>query len=210
MRKLGTCLIAALCTTALLVACADTPTPTENTPQFSFANNPFNGNPRIARFSDRAGYLLIDPTTNLFSVQASGNLQFGCNAPPDFFTFMDVQGILHNPDDPLFGQINELRLARGVFIAVFQGWADWEAGGFDCDDLFSRKLAEGVGNFTATDNDVFVFLRENNNANAFGFVAQGKLERVGGGTAHYNGVSKCVWDGNDFASGKCKDKINFR
>ena len=198
---------------ALGAACADQPAQPQQSPatgpSFSFSNNPDNGNPRIVRFGEAAGFLLVDPATNLFSLQASTNRQFGCNVPPDLFTFMDVQNILHNPDDPLAGQINEVRLGRGVYLAVYQGYDGWEASGFDCGDLFARKLAEGVGSFTNTDNDVFVFLRENTNTNAFGFVAQGRLTLVGGGTAAYNGVSKCTWDGEDDATLRCKDKINF-
>lgn len=198
---------------ALGVACTDQPAEPENPAVnrllSTFANNPDNGNPRIARFGDVAGFLLIDPVTNLFSVQAGTNRQFGCNVPPDLFTFVDVQNVLHNPDDPLADQINEVRLGRGVYIAVFDGFDGWEASGFDCADLFARKLAEGVGNFTNTDNDVFIFLRDNTNSNAFGFVAQGRLTRVGGGTTQYNGVSKCVWDGELFETLRCKDKINY-
>lgn len=198
-------------TSALTVACGQ---PTANREagkgEFTFANNPDNGNPRIVRFGELVGFLLIDPNTRIFSVQAGTNRQFGCNLPPDIFNFMDVQLILHNPDDPEAGMIKELRLGRNIYIAVFSGYDQWEASGFDCADLFSRKLAEGTGNFTNTDNDLLVFLRENTNANAFGFVAQGKLQRVGGGTAQYDGVSKCVWDGEDIASLKCVDKINFR
>ena len=81
----------------------------------------------------------------------------------------------------------------------------------DCDVLLDRLLAEGFGNLTNTDNDLAAFLRESTNANAFGFTAQANnLELVGGGQAKYNGVSRCVWDGN---TGEdlfhCKDKINF-
>lgn len=198
---------------ALGAGCADHPAqllqPAVNGPRFDFSNAPDNGNPRIARFGESVGWLLVDPVTNLFSLQASTNRQFGCNTQPELFTLQDVQNILHNPDDPLAGQINEIRLGSGVYIAVYQGFDGWVAANFDCADLFSRKLAEGVGNFVNTDNDVFVFLREHNNHDAFGFVAQGRLTRVSGGTAAYNGVSKCVWDGVTDASIRCQDKINF-
>lgn len=209
MRIAGTVLLLG----ALGAACADQPAQPQQSPatgpSFSFSNNPDNGNPRIARFGEVAGYLLVDPATNLFSLQASTNRQFGCNTQPELFTLQDVQNILHNPDDPLAGQINEIRLGKGVYIAVYEGFDGWEASGFDCADLFSRKLAEGVGNFVNTDNDVFVFLREHNNHDAFGFVAQGRLARLSGGTAAYNGVSKCVWDGVTDVSLRCQDKINF-
>lgn len=195
---------------ALLAACAERPDPTAvragPAPSFDFSNNPDNGNPRIFRFGDRVGFLLIDAEANLFSLQAATNRQFGCVDPPTYLTFHHVQGILENPDDPLAGRINELRILKDAYLAVYRGPFPFS----DCADLASRKLAEGFGNFRNTDNDLFVFLRDHNNSNAFGFVAQGTLQRVGGGTAHYNGVSKCVWDGTDFASIRCKDQINLK
>lgn len=198
---------------ALLAACADRPEPTAAragpAPSFDFTNNPDNGNPRIVRFGDRIGFLLIDAEANLFSLQAGTDRQFGCVNPPTYLTFHDVQQILENPDDPEAGQIRELRILKDAYLAVYQGPFPG-APISDCADLASRKLAEGFGSFRNTDNDLVIFLRETSNHNAFGFVAQGRLERVGGGTAHYNGVSKCVWDGTDGASLRCKDQINLK
>src|SRR5574341_225859 len=195
---------------ALLAACADRTTSTAVRAgpalSFDFINNPDNGNPRIVRFGDRFGFLLIDAEANLFSLQAGTNRQFGCVDPPTYLTFHDVQQILLNPDDPLAGAIHELRILEDAYLAVYQGPFPFS----DCADLASRKLAEGFGSFRNTDNDLAPFLRDHQNFNAFGFVAEGRLQRVGGGTAHYNGVSKCVWDGTDFASVRCKDKINLQ
>jgi len=158
------------------------------------------------RFGDRLGYLLIDPDANLFSIQAATNRQAGCVNPPTYLTFQDVQQIVLNPDDPLAAAIHELRILKDAYIAVYQG--PWPF--TDCADLFSRKLAEGIGSFRHTDNDLVPDLRDHTSYNAFGFVAQGTLQRVGGGTAQYNGVSKCVWDGVDgTAKFQCQDKINF-
>jgi hypothetical protein len=188
-----------------LMSCAHEPTRITSGPEFSFANNPDNGNPRIVRFGDRVGFLLVDPEANLFSLQAGTNRQFGCVNPPTYLTFHDVQQILANPDDPESGAIRELRILNDAYIAVYQGPFPF----VDCADLASRKIAEGFGSFRNTDNDLLVFLRENTNYNAFGFVAQGTLQRVGGGTAQYNGVSKCVWDGEDLSAVRCKDQITL-
>jgi len=193
----------------LIVACGREPQApaASDGPVFTFTNNPDNGNPRIVRFGDRVGFLLIDAQANLFSLQAGTNRQFGCVDPPTYLTFHDVQQILENPDDPAAGMIHELRILKDAYLAVYQGPFPFS----DCADLASRKLAEGFGSFRNTDNDLVIFLRETSNFNAFGFVAQGTLQRVGGGTAHYNGVSKCVWDGFDGAQlFRCKDKINLR
>jgi hypothetical protein len=195
----------ALISLTVLLSCAQEPTRLTSGPQFDFANNPDNGNPRIIRFGDRIGLLIVDVEANLFSLQAGTNRQFGCVNPPTYLTFHDVQQILANPDDPESGAIHELRILKDAYIAVYQGPFPFA----DCADLASRKIAEGFGSFRNTDNDLLVFLRENTNHNAFGFVAQGSLRRVGGGTAQYNGVSRCVWDGEDVSSVRCTEKINL-
>jgi hypothetical protein len=71
-------------------------------------------------------------------------------------------------------------------------------------------VARGTGKLVDTDNDFFIFGRETNNVNAFGFSAGGTLYGPGGQMAHYNGVSKVVWDGEDFATAKVNEKFNFR
>lgn len=206
----------ALAAGALLVACAEQPIPTEgpavDSPLFSFSNNPDNGNPRILRFNNLATFLIVDDETNLFSLQAGRDAPFNFNAGErcgevTALSFEDVQRILHDPDDPVSAMINETRQGRDIFIHVFQGPFSEVT---DCDDMLSRLLAQGRGNFTNTDNDVLIFLRPHNNVNAFGFTAHSNdLELIGGGRAMYNGVSKCVWDGNDLGTLMCVDKINF-
>lgn len=189
----------------LLLGCARDPANTSQ-PQFDFMNNPDNGNPRFLRFQDQVGFLLIDQQANLFSVQSPTNRQFLCVDPPTYLTFADVQQHINTPDDLLGSAIHELRILKGAYVAVYQGPFPF----VDCADLFARKLAEGIGSFRNTDNDLITFLRQHSNFNAFGFVAQGKLQLVGGGRAMYNGVSKCVWDGVDGVKKfKCVDKINF-
>lgn len=190
-----------------LMSCIQEPTTVTSGPQFTFANNPDNGNPRIIRFGDRMGFLLVDPAANLFSLQAGTNRQFGCVNPPTYLTFHDVQQHLQTPDDPLASAIHELRILTDAYLAVYQGPYPFT----DCADLASRKIAEGIGNFRNTDNDLVTYLRDHNNYNAFGFVAQGRLQRVdGAGAVQYNGVSRCVWDGVDGTENfLCKDKINL-
>lgn len=204
LRTCGT-LLALL---AVFTACTDRSAPTDvrtPAPSFDFVNNPDNGNPRILRFGSTAGFLIVDVERNLFSLQAGTSRQFGC-APADVFEVMSVQRILENPDDPLAGRIIETRLGGDVFIAVFTGPFPFA----NCADLMSRKIGEGTGHFVNTDNDLAPFLRDDNNHNAFGFVAQGRIETTAGEKVHYNGVAKCVWDGHDPATLKCNDRINLR
>ena len=207
MRKIAFTLI------PLFLACGQEPPAPAivQGPSFNFTNNPDNGNPRIARYGDVFGLLIIDDAHGLFALQAATDRQFGCNETPELYTLMDVQDILESPDDPAAGQIVDLVQARGVYVAVYRDWSGWEAAQFDCADLFTRKLAEGTGKVVYSDNDLLVYLRPNTNANAYGFEAQGDVEMVGGGTAKYRGVLRCVWDGEDGARiNKCKARIDLR
>lgn len=208
MRKLPWMLVP-----LFLLACGEEPaTPTlEQGPSFNFMNNPDNGNPRIARYGDVFGLLIVDETHGLFSLQAAWDRQFGCVGTPEIYTLMDVQDILENPDDPAAGRIVDLVQAQGIYIAVYQDYDAWAASDFDCADLFARKLGEGTGKVIYTDNDLLVYLRPNSNANAYGFTAQGAVSLVGGGTAKYKGVLRCVWDGEDGSRiNRCKARIDLR
>ncbi len=87
----------------------------------------------------------------------------------------------------------------------------WPFTTFDC-DLFANTtpLATGTVKLVNTDNDLLIFLNpDHKNSNAFGFTAQGRLNRPDGTKASFNAVSKCVWDGDDIASLKCVEKINL-
>jgi len=187
-------------------ACSDTRDPAApGGPSASVSWNPDNGNPRIIRFQDNTGFLLIDPVTDVFSIQSWGDGQLGCNAPPTLYSYEDAQGILH-PD----GQINVLEMGRGIYIAVFRGWSAWAATGLDCGDLFPRKVAEGSGGIVFTDNDYDAPFRDSHNSDAYGFTATGQLALVGGGKVAYTGVSRCEWDGDTGARARCTDRIDLR
>ncbi len=195
----------------VVAACSDSPvTPAvdygvEMTPAFSFSNNPDNGNPRFHRMNDvQYGFILIDPRSDLFALMQASDIS--CTTPPTLYGVMDEQLIAHDPVDPLAGRITDLVLGRDIYVAVFDGYSQWDG---SCADLNARMLAEGSGNLTYVDNDFRAFLRPHNNVNAFGFMAQSQLELVGGGQASYNGVSRCVWDGEDPTTVRCVDRINF-
>ena len=191
------------------IACTESPaqphTAVRVGPLASVSWNPDNGNPRIIRGLDNTGFLVIDPATDMFSIQSWGNGQFGCNGTPTLYSYEDYQVVQHAS-----GQLNVLELGQGIYIAVFQGWDGWAASGMDCADLPARKLAEGSGNLRFTDNDYFAPFRDSHNSDAYGFVANGRLSRIGGGTANYTGVSRCVWDGDTGARARCTDRIQLQ
>jgi hypothetical protein len=191
-----------------VAACADQPAPTDiPDAAYSYVNNPDIGNPRIVRIEGTWGYLLVDPANDMFAIIHSRNNLRGCNTQAIIYSFMEEQALFHNPDDPMGDKVSLIIHGRDVYMAVFEGYAAWYAGGRTCADLYASMVADGSGNLTETDNDYYSYLRPSNNANAYGYVANGKLDLLSGGKANFHGMSRCVWDGNDPATSRCTNKI---
>ncbi|NIM49591.1 MAG: hypothetical protein GTN62_05220 [Gemmatimonadales bacterium] len=209
MRKLGGCFVALLCTTALLVACSDQPTPTESAvidpPLFNWMNNPDNGNPRIWRYQDHFAFGWTDPSTRVRAFHTTYPLADPDCSPLDFFEPMSFQDVADlDPDDFLRSRFRDLADADEIWILV----RDLNEPGV----CFGAKLlAQGVGKMHGTDNDFFAWYpNDRNNANAYGYVAQGKLTSPGGDKRHYNGVFRCHWDDDGVPEAKCKAKVNLK
>jgi hypothetical protein len=198
-----------------LLACAGS-SPTESAdgapPSLSFSNNPENGNLRIVRFDDAAFWLLIDDAAGLFSIQSTSNGQLGCQRPRTFLKLAEWQFVVHDLEEPEAARVNALLFGRDIYVAVYQGpFSAWEAEDFDCAALFARKLAEGTGDVTFTDNNFFAAQQLEAGAervqDAFGFTARARLDRIAGGTARYTGVSRC--EASTAHGERCVGKINF-
>ncbi|MDX1642654.1 MAG: hypothetical protein R3220_13210 [Balneolaceae bacterium] len=85
----------------------------------------------------------------------------------------------------------------------------WYPAVYDCDEILAADpIATGTANVTYTDNDLFAAWYPNENANVYGFSSSGKLETAMGKKINVNAHSRCVWDGEDFATLKCKEKVN--
>lgn len=200
MRKLPS-IASALVLSALAVSCTDQPTGTQGpavaAPLLNFMNNPDNGNPKIWRYEDFAFLVIYDSDSPLAAVHSSFPSCGGELQP------VSVQEIVDNPNDPFSDQVRQLLQADGINIFVVDLSAPGGCFGYDL-------VASGTGNLVNTDNDFFAFVHDNPNSNAFGFTAQGRLTSPGGDRVSYNGVSKCVWDGTDFGSIRCKDQVNLR
>ena len=173
-------------------------------PAFNFLNNPDPGNNRIFRYEADLFLLIfqfptsIPPagTPDLVAVHTTTPDCGGILEPADFQEIVD-------PDDPIFNQIRQVVQADPINIFIVDLAQAGSCFGFEL-------VASGTGKLVNTDNDVLVFLRENNNANAFGFTAQGTLYGPGGERAHYSGVSKASWDGNTGDRFFINEHFNFR
>jgi len=195
----------------LTFGCADqltTPTALNEAapaPAFNFLNNPDNGNARIFRFEQHVFFLIFQfpdaappaGTPDLVAVHTTTPDCGGILEPAD------LQAVLEDPDDPFFNQVRQVTLADPINIFI----VDLSQAG-SCFGL--ELVASGTGKLVDTDNDLFIFLRDSNNANAFGFTAQGQLYSPAGQIAHYNGVSKISWDGNTGARFFVNEHFNFK
>ena len=171
----------------------------------NFSNNPDNGNDRIFRFEQDV-FLLLFQFPNDFPPPGIPDLVAIHSSTPDCGGILEpvsTQWVQDNPDDPISAKIREVLLADPINIFV----VDFAQEG-NCFGL--NLVASGTGKLVNTDNDLFVFLRPHNNANAFGFTAQGRLTTPGGDRVHYNGVSKLVWDGEDFSTFKVNEHFNLK
>jgi hypothetical protein len=189
----------------LAVGCSDRPTSptalneTVPTPSFNFTNGPTNPGPNIVRSQ---GIYVIGWADFQEGISAWAGIDIAqwCRDGTGF-DVSDIQDI-NVPEDA--NRISELVHGNDVTTSV------WPFTGFDC-DLFTTvtPLATGTSDFRSTDNDLNTFLNpDSKNANAFGFNAHGKLTDASGSRVNFSGHSRCVWDGVDFDTIKCKDKIN--
>lgn len=192
------------------LACADggsLPLPTEAVPlRADFMNNTDVSSPKVIRFDGRDGWLINDAASGLFSIISVSNGEFGC-AQRTYRTLDHVQMIMQNPDDPESAAVQTLILGQDIYITVYTGPFDES---LTCADLAARKVAQGFGRWTFTDNDFFSYLHPGHNADAFGITAQGSLDLLAGGTARYSAVQRCSWDGEDFATVKCIERVNLQ
>jgi hypothetical protein len=180
-----------------MAACGEgnTPTAVPSTPdpQYSFANNPDNGNPRITRYgvTDFA-FSWTDPKTGLRATHTSFSLgtEPGCG-PGETLDPLDAQDVgLADFNDILLSWAHT-NMKGEVWIIV----RDTNRPG-DC--AGNALIAEGLGKVHLTDNDVFAWYPEEgsirNNDNSWGFMAQGTLTGVNGEKMQYSGHYRLVWD----------------
>lgn len=162
----------------------------------SFGNNPYNGNDRIFRFENTFVLTVFDPSSSLVAVLSSFPICGGAFEP------VATQWIMEHPDDPLTGQIRQVTLADPINIFVVDLNQPGGCFGF-------QLVASGTGKVTLTDNDVFVFLRDDNNANAYGYTVNGQLTTLAGDLVHFGGAVRVVWDGHDPSTIKVAEQFHL-
>ncbi|WP_138431451.1 hypothetical protein [Fodinibius saliphilus] len=161
---------------------------------------PTASGPRVIRFEGTATFLITDPK-NDYAYFVGANVVDICQGIPSFsaVNFMEVQ-----PAEDLNRIIRNIK-GKDVLASL------WNPAPSSCADVLAGEpLATGIANFTSTDNDLLVFLNpDNKNANSFGISSSGKFELTSDGkSVRANAHSRCVWDGVDPTTLKCKDKVN--
>lgn len=169
-----------------LLACSPEPeaTPTSPRPAFALANNPI-GDPSVYRYEDEFAVAWTDPGNGLRATHWSSRffVEPGCgNFEGGPIGYQEV-GLI-DADDFFASQIRA-NVMGPVWIIV----RDLNQPG----DCFGNKLiAEGWGQAHYTDNDVFGLDSEHANANAWGYMGEGKLTAPDGSTRRYAGHLRIV------------------
>ena len=153
----------------------------------ALANPPAQSGPNVIRFEDGAAWGFVD-FENGTQVILGANMAEFCGGLINFdivsFTEVSV------PQDT--DRIKQL--IKGEVQATVWGFTD-----FDC-ALFTTELplAAGMVRIQGNDNDLVVFLRDNNNANSFGIRANGDMWSPASGERYrFHLVWHIVWDGVD-------------
>lgn len=142
--------------------------------------------PNVVRFHDTVAWQVPDFEDNKQVILGADISEF-CNGVVnlDVIPFMEVT----NPQD----EDRIKQLAKGMVFASVWDFADFDCGRF----LAEMPLASGEAKFHLNDNDLTVFLRDNQNANSFGVKAHGDLFSPGGDPLKFHLVWHVVWDGVD-------------
>lgn len=158
-------------------------------PNFSWNNNPDNGNIRIVRYQTDFALSWTDPRTGLRATHTTfpiGN-EPDCG-PQEVLDPIDGQDVgLADLDDFLRSWLH-VHYDGELYIIV----RDLNTPG-SC--YGAALVAQGMGRLRLNDNDAFAWYPSGrNNDNAFSYQAVGTLTGVDGGRVHYNGLMHVVWD----------------
>lgn len=128
------------------------------------------------------------------------NMMEFCGSPPYVDGGPGVDGIF-NPDIVPFMEVTIpqdtdriKQLLMGEVQATVWGFSEFDCGRFTTE----LPLGEGMVRIHSNDNDLIVFLRDNNNANSFSVKANGDMwSPATGEQLKFHLVFHIVWDGVD-------------
>ena len=148
---------------------------------------PAESGPNVIRYEDGVAFVYVDIDQGIQVILGVNIVEF-CTIGADF----DLVSILEVsvPEDS-----NRIKqLLKGDVQA--SAWAFPE---FDCGKYTTElPLGEGMVRIQGTDNDLNVFLNDDNqNANAFGLNANGKIFSATGERLNLKVVDRSVWDGTN-------------
>jgi hypothetical protein len=188
----------------LLSACAEPPTGQSRNvaPGFDFSNGPSPvGGDNVAVYRFQGYWFWFWTDAPLRAWHTSFPLSAGCG-PTDLLEAWSMQDVVSFQD---FLRVHRVAAADVHIMIVDQTQPG------DC--LGGTLLADGMGSIHQTDNDYFAFdpfLRgDRNNANAFGFSAQGELRRPDGTAARYSGHWRAVWNPADASFGTTSMQVTL-
>jgi hypothetical protein len=177
----------------LLVACDQPPTEPValEQPSYDWMNNPDNGNLRVFRYETHRILCFTGVGSTLRACHSTGPLggpmpDADCG-PQEMLEPLSTQEIGEFDVNDVVGSWLHANQKGAVWITV----RDVNTTG-DC--FGNRLVAEGWGSFHYTDNDLFGSGPDDQNANAWGFVMNGRLTRPDGSMAVYQGRNQFVFN----------------
>lgn len=169
-------------------ACTETQAPTEVKQPIAFAANPSSNGSLIVRSDAAFQFAVFDAEKQLLAFHNFRNAFPACGTPVTQISLFDLQEVWHEGAEEL---IQQLATSDHTYIWVWHSTTG-NVGAARC----TTPIATGVGSIVNTDSDLFSFLFDRVNANAFGFAAHATLTGSDGTTYQYSAVSRVKWQPN--------------
>ncbi|HEX9974374.1 MAG TPA: hypothetical protein VGD14_20055 [bacterium] len=191
MKKIFSCLLLAMLSGILVLGCGDKQapiSPTQDSTSKLFKSS--GSGAQIIRYQYSGYWTFVDNDAGLRLILGVNPLDV-CNGT-DTYDLYDVKDVfLPNKDPNLWPRIIDQVKGDNVTASV------WPFTALDCGLFTTTSPIAGNVDFIYTDNDIFSYMRNNKNANAFSFKAHGTLTGGDGQEYRLNLVYRVVWDGVD-------------
>ena len=160
----------------------------------NFSNGPENPGGGIVFRGEEIFLFATEDYMKGLTALHNGDVVEWCETGEEPLVYFDFQ-VIESPANE--NRIIEIDHGEDVPTEVWPFLVDWEAEDICEQFLESEPIASGYAKMRVTDNDLFVWAYPNKNANAFGWVSQGRLLGPEGEVVHFNSIFRATWDGID-------------
>jgi hypothetical protein len=199
MKILSLALVLMASMAFVLMGCSDNPGvgPTSTNQSHAISLMKTTG-PRawIFRYDVNGGFWFADWNTGLLVTFSVDDLSAYC-AHQGGFDELSLKDLCLPNVNPDLRRLVGMGVGRDVTVYAWQGIVfNPEATGLRDYICGITPMAVGIGNIKNTDNDVYSWMLNTNNSNAYGCMGNGALQGVDGQKYNLNLVYRIVWDPN--------------